>query len=159
MTRVYIADAKPEELAALRILLVDLHMEVAGEATDWVTTLAQAPVSRTDMLLIDWDYSPPRRQQLWMKSEGLARPRWSLSSSAIWTPVSKPRCPRVPMRLSVKVRCPSVWRNAYAPLPQAFVLDDATWLNEKLENRRINAVPSAGANWDSFFKESIRRIQ
>jgi len=39
------------------------------------------------------------------------------------------------------------------------VLDDATWLNEKLENRRINAVPSAGANGDSFFKESIRRIQ
>jgi len=58
MTRVYVADAKPEELAALRILLLDLQMEVAGEATDWVTTLAQAPVSRTDMLLIDWDLLP-----------------------------------------------------------------------------------------------------
>lgn len=55
MTRVYIADAKPEELAALRILILDLKMEVIGEATDWATTLAQAPVSRTDMLLIDWD--------------------------------------------------------------------------------------------------------
>ena len=58
MTRVYIADAKPEELAALRILLLDLKMEVAGECTDWATALAQAPVSRTDMLLIDWDLLP-----------------------------------------------------------------------------------------------------
>jgi DNA-binding NarL/FixJ family response regulator len=33
-------------------------MEVAGEAADWVTTLAEAPVSRTDMLLIDWDLLP-----------------------------------------------------------------------------------------------------
>ena len=58
MTRVYIADAKPEERTALRILLLDLNMEVVGEATDWVTTLAQVPVSRTDMLLIDWDLLP-----------------------------------------------------------------------------------------------------
>ena len=33
-------------------------MEVAGEAADWTTALAQAPVSRTDMLLIDWDLLP-----------------------------------------------------------------------------------------------------
>jgi DNA-binding NarL/FixJ family response regulator len=58
MTRVYIADAKSEERTALRVLLLDLKMEVAGEAADWVTTLAQAPVSRTDMLLIDWDLLP-----------------------------------------------------------------------------------------------------
>lgn len=58
MTRVYIADAKPEELAALRILLLDLKMEVVGEAIDWATTLAQAPVSRIEMLLIDWDLLP-----------------------------------------------------------------------------------------------------
>jgi DNA-binding NarL/FixJ family response regulator len=58
MTRVFIADAKPEELAALRILLLDLKLEVVGEAADWATTLAQAPVSRTDMLLIDWDMLP-----------------------------------------------------------------------------------------------------
>ena len=35
-----------------------LKMEVAGEAADWSTTLAQAPVSRTDMLLVDWDLLP-----------------------------------------------------------------------------------------------------
>jgi DNA-binding NarL/FixJ family response regulator len=58
MTRVYIADAKREERSALRLVLLDLKMEVVGEAADWETTLAQAPISRTDMLLIDWDLLP-----------------------------------------------------------------------------------------------------
>ncbi|HJR79873.1 MAG TPA: response regulator [Anaerolineales bacterium] len=58
MTRVYIADALTEERSALRLMLLDLNMEVVGEAADWVTTLAQAPVKRTDMLLIDWDLLP-----------------------------------------------------------------------------------------------------
>ncbi len=58
MTRVYIADAKTEERAALRLMLLDLKMDIAGEAADWATTLAQAPVNRTDMLLIDWDLLP-----------------------------------------------------------------------------------------------------
>jgi DNA-binding NarL/FixJ family response regulator len=30
-------------------------MEVAGVAADWATTLTQAPVSRADLLLVDWD--------------------------------------------------------------------------------------------------------
>ena len=58
MTRVYVADAKPEERSALRLLLLDLRMEVVGEAADWSTTLAQVPVCRTDMLLIDWELLP-----------------------------------------------------------------------------------------------------
>jgi DNA-binding NarL/FixJ family response regulator len=58
MTRVYIADAKSEERSALRLVLLDLRMEVAGEAADWATTLVQAPINRTDMLLIDWDLLP-----------------------------------------------------------------------------------------------------
>lgn len=58
MTRAYIADAKSEERTALRVVLLDLKMEVVGEAADWATTLSQAPVSRTDMLLIDWDLLP-----------------------------------------------------------------------------------------------------
>ena len=58
MTRVYIADAKTEERAALRLVLQDLRMAVVGEAADWATTLAMAPVSRTDILLIDWDLLP-----------------------------------------------------------------------------------------------------
>jgi len=58
MTRVYVADALTEERSALRLVLLDLNMEVVGEAADWTTTLAQAPVSRTDMLLIDWGLLP-----------------------------------------------------------------------------------------------------
>lgn len=61
MTRVFLADGIPEERSALRLLLLDLKMEVAGVAADWATTLAQAPVSRADLLLVDWDllYSEP----------------------------------------------------------------------------------------------------
>jgi DNA-binding NarL/FixJ family response regulator len=58
MTRVYLADAKQEERSALRLLLLDLKMEVAGEAADWPATLANAPASRLDMLLVDWDLLP-----------------------------------------------------------------------------------------------------
>jgi len=58
MTRVYIADAKPEERSALRLLLLDLKMEVVGEAADWPTTVANAPATRLDMLLVDWDLLP-----------------------------------------------------------------------------------------------------
>jgi len=58
MTRVYLADAKPDERSALRLLLQDLEMELAGEAADWPTTLAQAPVNHTDLLLVDWDLLP-----------------------------------------------------------------------------------------------------
>ncbi|MBE3088344.1 MAG: response regulator [Chloroflexi bacterium] len=58
MTCVYLADAKPEERSALRRLLLDLKMEVVGEAADWSTTLAQVPVNRTDMLVVDWDLLP-----------------------------------------------------------------------------------------------------
>ena len=58
MTRVYVADAKPEERSALRLLLLDLKMEVVGEAADWFTTLVHVPISRVDMLLVDWDLLP-----------------------------------------------------------------------------------------------------
>ena len=58
MTRVYLADAKPEERSALRLLLLDLKMEVVGEAKDWGTTLATVPFSLIDILLVDWDLLP-----------------------------------------------------------------------------------------------------
>ncbi len=58
MTRVFLADALTEERSALRLMLLDLSMEIAGEAADWSITLAQAPISRTDMLLVDWDLLP-----------------------------------------------------------------------------------------------------
>ena len=58
MTRVYLADAQPQERSALRLVLVDLTMIVVGEAADWPTTLAKAPTSGLDMLLVDWDLLP-----------------------------------------------------------------------------------------------------
>lgn len=58
MTRVYLADSKPEELSALRLFLLDLKMEVVGEAVDWSTTLTQAPDRNTEILLVDWDLLP-----------------------------------------------------------------------------------------------------
>jgi DNA-binding NarL/FixJ family response regulator len=58
MPRVYVADAKPGERSALRLVLQDLKMKVVGEAADWATTLAFAPASRSDMLVIDWDLLP-----------------------------------------------------------------------------------------------------
>jgi DNA-binding NarL/FixJ family response regulator len=39
-------------------MLVDLCMEVVGEAADWSTTLTQAPKTSPDMLLVDWDLLP-----------------------------------------------------------------------------------------------------
>ena len=64
MTRVYVADALKEERSALRLMLLDLNMEVAGEAADWATVLAQAPLSLMDMLLIDWDLLPRTSRSL-----------------------------------------------------------------------------------------------
>ena len=58
MPRVFLADARTEERSALRLLLYDLNMVVVGEASDWCTTLAQAPINRLDILLIDWDLLP-----------------------------------------------------------------------------------------------------
>lgn len=60
MTRVFIADSRSDERSAMRLLLRDLKMEIAGEAADWSTTLAQAPVSHVDMVLVDWDMLPGR---------------------------------------------------------------------------------------------------
>ena len=57
-TLVYLADAKAEERSALRLLLFDLKMEVIGEAADWPNTLAQAPATPMDMLLVDWNLLP-----------------------------------------------------------------------------------------------------
>ncbi len=55
MKRVYLADAQTEERSALRLMLLDLNLHVVGEAADWTTTLAQAPATRPDIVLVDWD--------------------------------------------------------------------------------------------------------
>jgi DNA-binding NarL/FixJ family response regulator len=55
MKRVYLADAQTEERSALRLMLLDLNLQVVGEAADWPTALAQAPATRPDMVVVDWD--------------------------------------------------------------------------------------------------------
>ena len=46
------------ERSALRLMLSDLNMEIAGEAKDWSTTLAEVPLCHTDMLVMDWGLLP-----------------------------------------------------------------------------------------------------
>lgn len=58
MTRAFLADRKLEERSALRLLMLDLAMEIVGEAADWPTVLAEVPGSYADVLLIDWDLLP-----------------------------------------------------------------------------------------------------
>ena len=58
MTRVFLADAQPDERKALRVFLRDLNMEIVGETADWSTTLADAPKTGLDMLLMDWSILP-----------------------------------------------------------------------------------------------------
>ena len=58
MIRVYLADAMPEERSALRLMLLDLKMEIAGEADNWSTTLAELPRCSTDLLVADWKLLP-----------------------------------------------------------------------------------------------------
>jgi DNA-binding NarL/FixJ family response regulator len=55
MKRVYLADAQTEERSALRLMLLDLDLQVVGEASDWPTALAQVPATRPDMVVVDWD--------------------------------------------------------------------------------------------------------
>jgi DNA-binding NarL/FixJ family response regulator len=58
MTRVLLAAPQLDLRAALRLLLLDLSMEVVGEASDWPTTLTLAPETQPDMLLVDWELIP-----------------------------------------------------------------------------------------------------
>ena len=58
MQRVFIAATRAEERSALHLLLYDMSMQVVGQASDWATTLAQAPLSGMELLVIDWDLIP-----------------------------------------------------------------------------------------------------
>ena len=49
----FLADSQSTERFALRLLLMDLNMEVAGEADDWSSLLARAPTTRAELLLVD----------------------------------------------------------------------------------------------------------
>lgn len=58
MTRVFLADNHNEERSALRLTLMDLKMQVVGEAADWSTALTLAPTTDPDMLIVDWALLP-----------------------------------------------------------------------------------------------------
>lgn len=58
MTRVFLADSQPQVRSALRLLLLDLNMQVVGEAADWFNTLTKVPNVRPDMLVVDWELLP-----------------------------------------------------------------------------------------------------
>jgi AmiR/NasT family two-component response regulator len=58
MTRVFLADPLIEERSALRILLLDLQMEMVGEASDWLTLMTQVGPSCPDMILLSWELLP-----------------------------------------------------------------------------------------------------
>lgn len=58
MTRVLLAAPQTDVRAALRLLLLDLSMEVVGAAADWPAALALAPETQPDMLLVDWELIP-----------------------------------------------------------------------------------------------------
>lgn len=58
MTRVFLADNQPEARTALRLLLLDLNMQVVGEANNWATTLTEASGTQPDMVVVDWDLIP-----------------------------------------------------------------------------------------------------
>ncbi|MBK9050972.1 MAG: response regulator [Chloroflexi bacterium] len=58
MSRVFLADNHPTERSALRLFLMDLQMQIVGEAEDWLTTLAQAPATTPAILLVAWALLP-----------------------------------------------------------------------------------------------------
>ena len=58
MIRVYLASKMSTERSALRLMLLDLNMKIAGEADDWSTTLAEVPMCHADMLVADWELLP-----------------------------------------------------------------------------------------------------
>jgi two-component system invasion response regulator UvrY len=58
VVRVFLSDSHLHVRSALRLMLVDLAMQVVGEATDWAATLALAPATHPNLLLLHWSVVP-----------------------------------------------------------------------------------------------------
>ena len=54
MKRVFIADARFNERSDLRQLLVDIAMQVVGEAAGWRSVLSFGPTTHPDVVVVDW---------------------------------------------------------------------------------------------------------
>jgi DNA-binding NarL/FixJ family response regulator len=46
------------ERSALRIMLLDMNMEIAGEADNWLAAFSGTSRSRADILVVDWELLP-----------------------------------------------------------------------------------------------------
>ncbi len=58
MTRVFIAKRQQEARSALKLLLMDLKMQVVGEADNWSSAISEVAGTKPNMLLVDWDLIP-----------------------------------------------------------------------------------------------------
>ena len=54
MRRVFLADARSDERSDLRLLLVDIDMQVVGEAAGWTSVLNLGPTTHPDVVVVDW---------------------------------------------------------------------------------------------------------
>ena len=68
MHRVFLADSQTEVRSALQLLLLDMNMQVVGNAADWATTLAEAAATSPDMLIIDWALIPAEASLLELRA-------------------------------------------------------------------------------------------
>lgn len=64
MTRVFLADSQPQVRSALRLLLLDLNMQVVGEANNWASAISKISETQPDLLLVDWELIPVDRSLL-----------------------------------------------------------------------------------------------
>ena len=67
----------------MRLLLLDLMMEVVGEAGDWPTALANAPATRLDMLVLDWELIP-----IDLREQTLSKLRMACSNAIVVVMIS-----------------------------------------------------------------------
>ena len=156
MPRVFLADAQLDERAALRLLLLDLKMQVVGEAADWPTTLARAPATHPDMLVVDWDLLPASSgvalAELRMACQAAivvvlishldAREQAALSAGADAF-ISKGETPdRVAERL---LAAAGSWERSFLMTPSSGFQGGGA-----VSKPAHYAVPSAGVNWDSL---------
>ncbi len=58
MPSVFIADPLLAERSALKLVVRDLNMQIAGEASDWSALLSQKDSAFLDMILLSWDILP-----------------------------------------------------------------------------------------------------
>jgi DNA-binding NarL/FixJ family response regulator len=77
MKRVYLADARSDERSDLRLLLVEIDMQVVGEAAGWSSVLSHGPTTDPDVVMVDWGLISTR-SVIAMKELRIAYPKATL---------------------------------------------------------------------------------